>query len=77
MEKDKILDYYELTNCCNCAAPINHNIGKCEYCGTFFRAKQNTYQGPTYDKIPATNNISFGINAYTATAYYCSPILSC
>jgi len=50
------------TNCCNCAAPINHNIGKCDYCGTFFRTKQNTYQGPTYDSIPKSishSNVSF------------------
>lgn len=56
------------TNCTNCAAPINYNEHKCDYCGTFYRRKSTTYQEPTRDPL-LPNAISNGhINIY-ATAF--------
>lgn len=58
------------TNCTNCAAPINYNEHKCDYCRTFYRRKSTTYQEPARDPF-LPNAISGHINIYATSFTGC------
>lgn len=47
-------------NCKNCAAPLDWNLSKCEYCDTFFSLNDNNCRGM---RMPMVYNTDFAHSA--------------